>query len=186
MSNISQDRRPNKTRRSLGQALFALMQVQNWSDITIQRLCDEADVARASFYAHFDSKLDLLDFLIAETFEQLIPSPDNEGEAHLAILGWLIDHITSSRPLFSRIASEPEAIPVLDRFKRNVSKHFEAALQQDGLKVNVTTSTFIIGGTFDALVHWSRRWQVKEIPLLRSDILSIAQKILKTNDKDGK
>ena len=120
-----------------------------------------------------------LDFLIAETFEQLIPAPNNEGEAHLAILGWLIDHITSRRPLFSRIASEQEAIPVLDRLKRAVFKHFEMALQQDGLKVNATTSTFIIGGTFDALVQWSRRWQLKDLPLLRSEILTMARKILK-------
>jgi AcrR family transcriptional regulator len=53
------DRRSNRTRRSLSQALVDLMKEKRFDDITVQDVLDRADVGRSTFYAHFRDKEDL-------------------------------------------------------------------------------------------------------------------------------
>jgi AcrR family transcriptional regulator len=182
MSKRKPDRRIEKTKSSLALGLFKLMQQKAWNSISIQELCDEANVARASFYGHFDSKLALLDFLIAEVFEKQISSKatSTESKAYIVFLTWLVDHVTSSRALFSKIANEPEALPVLDRFKRALLKRFSEALRTDGISVDDAGITFVMGGIFDCLLSWAKRWRAAELPNLRIRILEMARLILET------
>jgi AcrR family transcriptional regulator len=176
------DRRIEKTKGSLALGLFKLMQEKSWNSISIQELCDEANVARASFYGHFDSKLALLDFLIAEVFEKQIESnsTSKESKAYITFLIWLVDHVTSSRALFSKIANQPEALPVLERFKRALLKRFVEALRNDGICFDDVAVTFVMGGIFDCLLSWAKRWRVADLPNLRTNILELARLILET------
>jgi AcrR family transcriptional regulator len=182
MSKNKPDRRIEKTKSSLALGLFKLMQQKAWNSISIQEISNEANVARASFYGHFDSKLALLDFLIAEVFEKQIMSSttSNEPKAYIVFLTWLVDHVTSSRALFSKIANEPEALPVLERFKRALLKRFAEALRSDGINVDDAAIIFVMGGTFDCLLIWAKRWRVAELPNLRIRILEMARLILES------
>lgn len=53
------DRRINRTRGMLQHALVSLILKKDYEAITIQDICDEANVGRSTFYAHFTSKDDL-------------------------------------------------------------------------------------------------------------------------------
>ena len=180
MSRNNPDRRIAKTYVSLGAALFELMQRQSWNAITIQQICDTANVARASFYSHFETKIALLDFIIAEQlrFQEFGAGQVPASRHYVSFLAWLIDHLTSNRPLFSRIAAEPEAQPVLARFKAALAQKFAVALKRDGIIASEPTLAFVLGGTFDALIAWSRHWKVKQLPQLRADILTMAARVL--------
>ena len=61
MSVNVEDRRSIRSRRLLWEALLALLQTEDWAEITVQKICDQADVARSTFYAHYQTKQDLLD-----------------------------------------------------------------------------------------------------------------------------
>jgi AcrR family transcriptional regulator len=54
------DRRVVRTRRALGSALVELMLARRFDDISVQQVLDRARVGRATFYAHFRNKNDLL------------------------------------------------------------------------------------------------------------------------------
>ena len=54
------DRRVHRTRERLLDALRVLMSDRGYERLTIQNLLDQAGVGRATFYAHFGSKDDLL------------------------------------------------------------------------------------------------------------------------------
>ncbi|MBT8488226.1 MAG: TetR/AcrR family transcriptional regulator [Gemmatimonadetes bacterium] len=54
------DRRIARSRRLLKGALSELLGERDYDGITVQEICDRADVARSTFYAHFESKEDLL------------------------------------------------------------------------------------------------------------------------------
>jgi AcrR family transcriptional regulator len=54
------DRRVQRTQQLLRKALFALIQEKGFESLSVQDIIDRADVGRATFYAHFDSKEDLL------------------------------------------------------------------------------------------------------------------------------
>lgn len=60
MKKGENDRRVQRTRRLLQEALTALMLEKSYDDITVQDIIDRADVGRSTFYAHFLDKEDLL------------------------------------------------------------------------------------------------------------------------------
>ena len=53
------DRRANRTRRSLSEALVELIQEKRFDEITVQNVIDRANVGRSTFYSHFRDKEDL-------------------------------------------------------------------------------------------------------------------------------
>src|SRR5690349_8231068 len=54
------DRRQRKSRAALQGALITLIGAKPYAEITIDDVVDTADVARATFYAHYDDKAALL------------------------------------------------------------------------------------------------------------------------------
>ena len=55
-----EDRRVQRTRELLRGALFSLIREKGFEVLTVQDIIDRANVGRATFYAHFDNKEDLL------------------------------------------------------------------------------------------------------------------------------
>ena len=177
MSDKQPDRRPAKTRKSLGAALYQLMQQTAWDDITIKQVCDEANVARSSFYAHFDGKLDLLEAMIdgnlkaarAECLEPASPQ---------ALLIWLIDHVSENRTLFFRVAAANAASPVMNRFRTAFLVQFMQELRAAGHDVPEYSAAFVVGGTFEALQSWAKSWRRETLPDLKSDVARMMQMML--------
>ena len=64
------DPRVKRTRKLLEQAFMELMVEKGFQAITIQDVTDRATVNRATFYAHFEDKYDLLDSYMREQFEE--------------------------------------------------------------------------------------------------------------------
>ena len=54
------DRRPERTRRSLRNALIALMTEKPYESITVEDIINRADVGRSTFYTHYRDKDALL------------------------------------------------------------------------------------------------------------------------------
>jgi AcrR family transcriptional regulator len=67
------DRRVQKTRKLLQEALIELVTAKGYESVTIQEILDTANVGRSTFYAHFQNKDQLLDSILdrlKELFEQ--------------------------------------------------------------------------------------------------------------------
>lgn len=61
------DRRQRKTREAIFSAFIALLSQKDFGQITVGEILEKADVGRATFYAHFETK----DFLLKELCEDL-------------------------------------------------------------------------------------------------------------------
>ena len=61
------DRRQRKTREAIFAAFIGLLSEKNYSRITVGEIIERADIGRATFYAHFETK----DFLLKELCEEL-------------------------------------------------------------------------------------------------------------------
>lgn len=61
------DRRQRKTREAIFAALIALLSKKDFGQITVGEIIAQADVGRATFYSHFETK----DFLLKELCEEL-------------------------------------------------------------------------------------------------------------------
>lgn len=60
------DLRILKTHKSIKNAFSNLLLKENFKDITVQNICDEALIGRSTFYAHFSDKYDLLNKMVEE------------------------------------------------------------------------------------------------------------------------
>ena len=73
------DRRIPRTRAMLQHALISLILKKNYEAITIQDICDAANVARSTFYAHYKSKDDLKRSGLEHLRKELV---DRQRDAH--------------------------------------------------------------------------------------------------------
>lgn len=69
------DRRQEKTRTAIFQALNYLLIHENYFDITVQSIITQANIGRSTFYAHFETKDDLLRALCQQTFDHVFSEP---------------------------------------------------------------------------------------------------------------
>src|SRR6266511_3052594 len=60
LAMADQDRRVRRTRRTLHEALIALILERGYERVTVQDILDRADVGRSTFYAHYRDKEALL------------------------------------------------------------------------------------------------------------------------------
>lgn len=65
------DPRVRRTRRWLQEALIALLQEKSFADISITDITRQADLARVTFYQHFENKEALLLTLTSDFFAQM-------------------------------------------------------------------------------------------------------------------
>jgi AcrR family transcriptional regulator len=108
------DRRVARTQRALGAALVELMLARDYDDISVQQVLDRARVGRATFYAHFRSKHDLL-LSDAERFWAAV-------EAHFLAHAGGTTRVAPVAELFAHVAD-------VERFQR--------ALERAGLHATV-------------------------------------------------
>jgi AcrR family transcriptional regulator len=74
------DRRVARTRTALYDALVALIRRKAYEEITVEAILREADVGRATFYAHFTSKDDLLERSL-DRLRDLLMAAQGNGES---------------------------------------------------------------------------------------------------------
>ena len=68
---FSMDRRQKKTRDAIFRAFSCLLEKKRYETITVQEIIDEADVGRSTFYAHFETKDDLLRSMCTDIFHHV-------------------------------------------------------------------------------------------------------------------
>ena len=76
------DRRQRKTREAIFSAFIELLSKKDFAQITVEEIINQADIGRATFYSHFESKDFLLKELSEELFCHIFDAMNNEKEKH--------------------------------------------------------------------------------------------------------
>ena len=76
------DRRQRKTRRAIFEAFIQLLSEKSYDQITVGQIIARADVGRATFYAHFETKEFLLKDLCRELFAHVFEAHTGDNNAH--------------------------------------------------------------------------------------------------------
>lgn len=76
------DRRQRKSREAIFAAFIALLSKKDFGQITVGEIIDQADVGRATFYSHFETKDSLLKELCEELFCHIFDATNNGQPEH--------------------------------------------------------------------------------------------------------
>ena len=72
------DPRIIRTRRDLAASMCTLLRQKTFNQITVQEITERAIINRATFYAHFEDKFGLLEFMVQGSFREKLDSKISE------------------------------------------------------------------------------------------------------------
>lgn len=131
------DRRQKKTRQAVYDAFTRLLEKKSYSNITVQEILDEANIGRSTFYAHFETKDELLRALCAEIFEHVFSEDlekekthdfSHSGAALDSEITHILYHLHDSRRYIRGILSSESGELFMRFFKEHLERLFEGTL----------------------------------------------------------
>jgi AcrR family transcriptional regulator len=119
------DRRAARTRLALSEALIELLGERGWDDIAVQDVCERADVARSTFYLHYDGKEALLqggfDGLRAALKANALGSAAAaKGWSGFTFVAGLAEHVQQNRRIFRSVVGRRSGHAVHQRFREMI------------------------------------------------------------------
>jgi AcrR family transcriptional regulator len=163
----NRDRRVQRTQQLLRESLFTLIQERGFEKLSVQDIIDRANIGRATFYAHFDNKEDLLfsgfDTLRTSlrTRQRVALARKDDGDKRLfAYSHDLLSHVYEHRHLFQAMLRESSGTAT-----QNALHRLAVSLVRDDLRAvqdridgpadpNEAVVEFIAGGLFGLVMWW--------------------------------
>ncbi len=171
------DRRQRKTRTAIFSAFTSLLAERSYSKITVQEIIDAANVGRTTFYAHFETKDDLLKALCEELFGHIIGSAMDcththglysDGSAPESVFCHLLQHLQENdKNIIALLSCESSEI-FLRFFKDSLNELVRSQFINQNRKANTDIpEDFLINhisGSFVEMVLWWIRGRRKQTP----------------------
>ena len=171
------DRRQQKTRRAIFTAFSALLEKKPYSKITVQEIIDAADVGRTTFYAHFETKDDLLKALCEALFGHIISSAMDsshthglyaEGSASTSVFCHLLHHLQENDKHVLALLSCESSELFLRHFKESLNDLVRVHVIGHGSSAHPELPPdFLvnhISGSFVEMVLWWIKGKRKQTP----------------------
>ncbi|GAA2891290.1 helix-turn-helix domain-containing protein [Streptomyces mexicanus] len=174
---MAEDRRTRRSRRALGAALVELVLERGFTALTVEDITERADVARATFYAHFRDKEDLFarvtDDLLAELSERLAPAvADNAvGFTGKPVLE-MLRHAREQRDLYRIVLrGEGDGKPLRmfeDACARATAEEFRARAERNRVQPRIDPELLarVWVGEQVAVLRW---WVEQDTPALPAE-----------------
>ena len=171
------DRRQQKTRTAIFSAFTSLLAEKSYSKITVQEIIDAANVGRTTFYAHFETKDDLLKELCEELFGHIIGSAMDcththglysDGSAPESVFCHLLQHLQENDKNIIALLSCESSEMFLRFFKDSLNELVRSQFINQDRKANThIPQDFLINhisGSFVEMVLWWIKGHRKQTP----------------------
>ena len=133
------DRRQMKTRQAVFTAFTGLLEKKSFSKISVQEIIDEANIGRSTFYAHFETKEDLLKALCSEIFDHVFSEELTREQTHdfsrqekdmTGEITHILYHLDDSRGYIRGILSGESGEIFMRYFKEHLGRVFQGELDR--------------------------------------------------------
>lgn len=173
------DRRVERTQQLLEAALLSLIKEKEFDAISVQEIIDRANVGRATFYAHYDNKEDLLESgfngllaALRERQREARSRGSSIDDQLFAFSHHLLAHANEHRDIFPAMVSKRGGALI-----QHLLRHLLVKVVRDDVKVVASQGgtgqmpeeaivQFIAGGLFGLLMWWlsgKMRLSVEEV-----------------------
>lgn len=167
------DRRQQKTRRAILTAFSRLLAQKRYNAITVQDIIDEADIGRSTFYAHFETKDELLRVMCSEIFDHVFSEVlmaenghdfSEENETLEDKLTHLLYHLQEQKRDMIQVLMDDGNEIFLQFFRRNLEELFDRFEEHSTGDVPTDfRSNHYVSSFLEAVKWWARR-KMKETP----------------------
>jgi AcrR family transcriptional regulator len=153
------DRRVLRTRDTLGDALFALMQKKSFNEITVQDLLDRAGVGRSTFYVHYLDKHDLFLSDVEDFFEKFSSALERQGASPKRLLPVkeLFTHVREAREFYAAVVNSGKINDVHALGRGYFARSIDERLQSAGVEIEPlqrSARAHALAGSFFSLLDW--------------------------------
>lgn len=134
------DRRQAKTKKAVMEAFTTLLEHRSYAAITVQEIIDAADIGRSTFYAHFETKDDLLRVLCEEIFAHVFSEEQHKERTHDFSSGTygvaeqvthMLYQLDDSRKYLGGILSGESGEIFMRHFREHLKEIFEKKLKKN-------------------------------------------------------
>jgi AcrR family transcriptional regulator len=163
------DRRVQRTRDQLGDAMVALMLEKPWPEITVQHVLDRAGVSRSTFYAHYRDKDDLFLSDAEDFFETMAGflSKAKEKSHRVAPVREFCEHLIDVRDFISALHNAGKLHDVWElgrgHFARAIQRRL-TELNSNGAGQSSSARSHMLAGALISLLQWWMDRGMKESP----------------------
>lgn len=183
------DKRQERTRNAIFDAFARLLTRNGFNNITVQDIIDAAGVGRTTFYAHFDTKDDLLREMCAMIFSHVFSDARHaennhdfsESEETLAYVTHMLYHIRDSRFDILGILDSESGDLVVGIFNQYLEKSL-AARMMEGVRPRDAPLSFLadaITGCFINALKWWYDHGLKDPPeTIAAYYMSVAEPMI--------
>ena len=157
------DRRALRTRMTLRDAIISLMTERNWIDISVQDICERANVGRSTFYSHYANKeellvggLDDLRLGLQKQSKHAASAIDSHSsQSKFGFVPGLIQHAHEQRALFRALIGRHSGYAVQQRFREMLIRLIVDELYQAEYVIpRQALARFLAGGYMELLAWW--------------------------------
>lgn len=161
------DRRQRKTREAIFSAFTELLSKKDFNQITVGEIIEKADVGRATFYSHFETKDFLLKEFCKELFCHIFDSENNNEHGHKHIFACnssdsaflhLLQHLKNNDNNILTLLSSQNNELFLRYFRSNlkvlVENHLDLFELQKDKKIPLPFWKNHIVSTFVEIIRW--------------------------------
>ena len=167
MAGKATDRRVQRTRQLLHRALLSLIRERGFEALSVQDIIDRADVGRATFYAHFDNKEDLLvsgiDGLrtaLKEGQRRALTQGARAEDRVFAFSRELFEHVDAHRDVFQAMVGKRSGAVIRQMFHKMLLDLVREDVKTMAPRAEARSTTgeaaaqFIAGGLFGLVIWW--------------------------------
>ena len=177
-----EDLRVQKTKKALTEAFFKLLNEKPFEEITINELCERADVRRATFYKHYTDKLNFLTSIVKSlrnTFDTIIwksEKPDTTSKYYVAYAKRVVTFISENERLINNLVESELLLPCFNIIvEQNYidTRDRLAKSENAGMKLCAPIDTIAImcsGGVAQAIYLWIKNGMKKDPDVLADEI----------------
>lgn len=177
-------KRITKSERLISVAMSELLSKRNFSRITVSDICGEALISRATFYAYYTDKYDLLAQWLQDMGYSIMEGNDTHEMLEQAVNQTM--HENKKRLTNILTYADTETLGVLNEVLRHTMDMYDGKVAHDENDPEyVALSSFYIGGIAQYLI-----WQVKngfpqDVPPMNKHLREMIRRVRNENVQTG-
>ena len=179
------DLRVIKTKKALVETLMQSLREKPFEDITVQYLCDNAMVRRATFYTHFADKYELFSYTIRQQY-QAFPSfqhplaAESTEEMYRHMVKDAINFMAEHRDVFGSLLGSQMVHVILNIIRSEVEQDLlpliEASMRTND--ISDLSPKFIFNFHLHAIFGSFLWWVREDCPITKNELIAQIQSMI--------